>query len=312
MVPYYPRDNPDAMKALKLKESILWFKMASMDELSFKDIETMLKNVLGSINGTDTNDRDYTSICELWGEQLTKPGLGEGESLHERGKDLNWYTHAYAYWEDETNCPVSDDGVLGGYGALTPADSRGSSAFLEALRAKRPSLGLDTAADLGAGCGRVTKHFLLQHFQKVHLFEQSPRLVAGAPRYIGSPDAERVECHVQVLQDFKPAPETYDVIWIQWVIGHLHDLDYINFFRQCAIGLKPNGVICLKDNCTGPDVAFSVDLDDCSVARHPQYHRLLMILAGLNVELEQVQTEFPDELCPVHMWALSHTPPPSA
>lgn len=24
---------------------------------------------------------------------------------------------------------------------------------------------------------------------------------------------------------------TYDLIWIQWVIGHLHDLDCITFFR---------------------------------------------------------------------------------
>jgi hypothetical protein len=25
------------------------------------------------------------------------------------------------------------------------------------------------------------------------------------------------------LQDFSPEPATYDVIWIQWVIGHLRD-----------------------------------------------------------------------------------------
>jgi len=275
-------------------------------ELTFGDVEDMLKSVLGSIHGTDSEEREYTSLAELWKEQLAVPGAQE-QALHESGKDLNWYTHAYAYWEDPANCPVTDDGVLGGYGALTPADCKESSAFLLKVKAMRPELQLSVAADLGAGCGRVSKNFLLKHFQSVHLFEQSPRLVAGAPAYIGAPDNARVTCSVQVLQDFKPAPNTYDVIWIQWVIGHLHDLDYVAFFRQCAAGLKPGGVIVLKDNCT-EESAFSVDLDDSSVARHPEYHRLLMHLAGLNILLEQVQTGFPEDLCPVHMFALTLAP----
>jgi AdoMet dependent proline di-methyltransferase len=47
-------------------------------------------------------------------------------------------------------------------------------------------------------------------------------------------------------QDFNPEPNTYDVIWIQWVIGHLADLDFISFFKRCAKGLKPGGAIVLK------------------------------------------------------------------
>lgn len=46
-----------------------------------------------------------------------------------------------------------------------------------------------------------------------------------------------------LTQDFQPAPNTYDVIWIQWVIGHLHDLDFIRFFRRCAVGLKPGQLL---------------------------------------------------------------------
>jgi len=257
--------------------------MASQISLTFADIEEMLKSVLGKISGTDSMEREYSSVTQLWHEQLSKPGLG-ASALHNSGKDLNWYTHAYSYWENEANCPVTDDGVLGGYGVLTPADTRDSNAFLRALRAKRPQLCLNRAADLGAGCGRVSKNFLLPNFAEVHLFEQSPRLVQGVMAYVGAPDNERITCHVQVLQDFKPAPRSYDVIWIQWVIGHLHDLDYIAFLRQCAAGLREGGVICLKDNCT-EDATFSLDLEDSSVARHPEYHRLLMHLAGLNIEV---------------------------
>jgi 2-polyprenyl-3-methyl-5-hydroxy-6-metoxy-1,4-benzoquinol methylase len=40
----------------------------------------------------------------------------------------------------------------------------------------------------------------------------------------------------------------YDVIWIQWVVGHLTDDDFVDFFLRCRKGLKPGGVIVLKEN----------------------------------------------------------------
>jgi len=275
--------------------------MADLMKLSFADIEEMLKCVVGRIVGTDSDDNDYDSLTTFWRTELAVPG--NIQSLHDSGKDLNWYTHAYQYWNDEKNCPADDDGVLGGYGQLTPMDVRDSNAFMKELCSLRPVLQLKRVADLGAGCGRVSKHFLLPIFEEVHLFEQSPRLVREAPAYIGAPDNERVTCHVQVLQDFKPLPNTYDVIWIQWVIGHLHDLDFINFFRQCAVGLRPGGVIVLKDNCT-ETVTFTVDKEDSSLTRASEYMRLLFTLSGLNVILERKQKDFPEDLCPVHMFAL--------
>ncbi len=54
---------------------------------------------------------------------------------------------------------------------------------------------------IGAGIGRVSKHLLLHRFQHVDLIEQSPRLLAAAPEYIGVQDgSERVTCIVQGLQ----------------------------------------------------------------------------------------------------------------
>ena len=41
---------------------------------------------------------------------------------------------------------------------------------------------------------------------------------------------------------------TYDLIWIQWVIGHLIDEDLINFLVKCKKHLSPSGVIFVKDN----------------------------------------------------------------
>ena len=93
------------------------------------------------------------------------------------------------------------------------------------------------------------------------------------------------------------------MIWIQWVIGHLHDHDFISFFKRCSKGLRPGGVIILKDNCAS-GWTFVVDKDDSSVARCPEYIRLLLQLSGLNIILETPQKDFPEDLYPVHMFAL--------
>ena len=195
---------------------------------------------------------------------------------------------------------------IGGYGKVTPEDIRDSNIFLDELSKLLPDLKFDRAADGGAGIGRVTKLLLLPRFATVDLIESSPRLLNAAPEYIGE-DASRANLVMMGLQNFQPKANTYDVIWIQWVIGHLHDLDYVDFFKRMARSLKPGGVIILKDNCSS-DWTFIVDKEDSSVARNRDYHKLLFDISGLDLVLEKVQTDFPAELLPVHMFALTPVP----
>lgn len=262
--------------------------MASFD-ITIEDLEEMLIASVGKIDGTDSEDRTYTNISDMWKFELA---------------NVDWYSKAYKYWEDENNCPVDDDGVLQGFGFLTEPDVRDSNIFLDNLLLKRPNLRLDNAADCGAGIGRITKHFLLSRFQHVDLVEQSPRLLNSSHNYIGTPNNTRITCINIGLQDFKPAANSYDVIWIQWVIGHIHDLDCIQFFRRCAAGLRPNGVIILKDN-TSEDWTFVVDKSDHSVSRAPRYIQLITQLAGLQLLMEEKQTGFPPDLYPVRMFAFA-------
>ncbi len=93
------------------------------------------------------------------------------------------------------------------------------------------------------------------------------------------------------------------------MIGHLHDLDCVRFFRRCAEGLTPNGLIVLKDNVLLDNaLTFLWDRSDSSVARHKRYMKLLLSLAGLQVIQEVQQTDFPEELFPVMMWAICGAP----
>lgn len=50
------------------------------------------------------------------------------------------------------------------------------------------------------------------------------------------------------LQNFEPEIAKYDVIWCQWVLGHLKDDHLVYFFRRCVKGLRKNGMIIVKEN----------------------------------------------------------------
>lgn len=86
-------------------------------------------------------------------------------------------------------------------------------------------------------------------------------------------------------------------------------MDCVQFFRRCAAGLKPCGVIVLKDNVlVDDDLTFLWDRADSSVARHMRYLKLLISLSGLQVIMEARQQDFPSELLPVFMIAISVAP----
>ena len=73
-----------------------------------------------------------------------------------------------------------------------------------------------------AGIGRITKHLLTRHFETVDLVEQDQHFLEKAREYLRG--NERVgTLYCAGLQNFEFTPQTYDVIWCQWVLGHLID-----------------------------------------------------------------------------------------
>ena len=82
-----------------------------------QEIEAQLTRLNGDIEGSDSDDREYSSLVDFWREELLK----RSNAPKNAALNLEWYSKAYDYWEDESKCPVSDDGVLAGFGHLTPA-----------------------------------------------------------------------------------------------------------------------------------------------------------------------------------------------
>ncbi len=142
---------------------------------------------------------------------------------------------------------------------------------------------------------------LLPVFDHVDLLEQNPIFLSKAREYLNnSAKVDNYFCYG--MQDFRFKDESknkiensstsnnnnntktnantdtnttdttrlYDLIWIQWVTGHLTDIDFITFFQRCQQHLKKNGMIVLKENTTAN--GFIVDKTDSSLTRYVMFY----------------------------------------
>lgn len=178
--------------------------------------------------------KTYGNPTELW----TAVEAGD--------KEKEWYGEAVAYWDRQE---ASYDGVLGGHGDISDADIRESRAFLRAslgperfdaaeaacgssssARSPSPPDHVLTAADCGAGVGRVSEELLLRVCSVVDLVEPSATMIEGARQRLllsGGREKPRRGApgrFLQVgLQGFEPEENRYDVIWVQWAMLYLTD-----------------------------------------------------------------------------------------
>lgn len=214
-------------------------------------------------------------------------------------EDPAFYSDAAAYWE---GIPATVNGMLGGFAHINVPDISGSDLYLRSIFKMKNPPGHGRAVDCGAGIGRITKHLLQKHFGKVDLVEQCQNFLDRAKEnFKGSRKIGDYLC--LGLQHFSPKPNTYDVIWCQWVLGHLTDADLENFFQRMAHGLKPNGVIVVKENVTSSGTV-ELDEQDSSVTRPEQLLLEIIERAELRILKNTKQTNFPKGLYEVKMMCL--------
>eukprot|EP00984_Skeletonema_dohrnii_P033059 scaffold28506_cov78-Skeletonema_dohrnii-CCMP3373.AAC.1 len=283
-----------------------------------QQIEVALKKQGNPINGKDSEDDSlqYPSITE-WKRSIGM--LGEEHdttttSVSASKSRQQWYKTGLGYWDDEETCPATVDGMLGGFARISKCDLKGSAKFITHIKSNiRPSLKLTSdengdvptcACECGAGIGRVSKGLLLPlGISQCDLIEPSPRLISSAPEYLGS-SASKCRFFCTGLQDFQPKADSYDIIWMQWMIGYLTDDDLVQFLKRCVPALRKGGIVVVKDNTCSQE-AFVVDRDDASTTRSLPYIIAIAELAGLHVVHQQLQEGFPADIFPVPMVALA-------
>ncbi len=73
----------------------------------------------------------------------------------------------------------------------------------------------------------------------------------------------------------------YDCIWIQWCLLYVTDADVPPMMERAKAGLKPGGLIVVKENVCKE--GFVVDNDDSSLTRSNAYLLELFEKSGLKV-----------------------------
>jgi SAM-dependent methyltransferase len=174
------------------------------------------------VRGSDADGTKYTTAEELWQQERSK------------GLQQSWYGAAISYW---SSVPATVDGVLGGYGRVSPLDLTESASFLDALAAQgcstMPGSADSRAVDCGAGVGRITGGLLMQRFARVDVVEPVEHFLAQA-RVDLAQRGHVGEFHLVGLEAFDAPRNTYDCVWVQWVIGHLVDDHMVDFLQVSA------------------------------------------------------------------------------
>ncbi|XP_063283676.1 N-terminal Xaa-Pro-Lys N-methyltransferase 2 [Pelobates fuscus] len=213
--------------------------------------------------------------------------------------EMQFYARARNFYSD---LPATEDGMMGDFSDLSNTDIECSKEFLRKFVGGPGKAGTQFALDCGAGIGRVSKHVLLPIFDNIELVDMTESFLEEAQNYLEE-EGERVETlYWYCLQDFTPAPRKYDVIWMQWVSGHLTDKDLFEFLLRCKHGLKENGVIILKDNVGKQGCVL--DPMDSSVIRNIDILRNIIDRTGMSILAEEKQPGFPELCVPIWMMAI--------
>lgn len=181
-------------------------------------------------------------------------------------------------------------------------DIQASVSFLKLLFKFKPAPGRIRALDCGAGIGRVSKNLLMNEFKIVDLVEQDSKFCEKARENL-SVSGHLGEVYNIGLQDFGDSGTRYDLIWSQWVLGHLTDEDLVKFFKRMVNVLEKNGMIVVKENFTKDDKTITDDTDH-SVTRPLSHFKKLVKQSDLKIIKEVRQTNFPKSLFPVYLLAM--------
>lgn len=256
-----------------------------MSHLS-EEQRAILEQSTRSIGGRD-GDKKFNSATDMWKAQLQ----GDVDD-----PNSGWYGKSLTYWN---KIPPTISGVLGGLDYVHGPDIKESLAFLRSI----PGLGNARALDCGAGIGRLTKHLLFPLFLQVDLMEPCAHMLAQAEKELSGANVGKYWLSSMQKAEFDPAVK-YDCIVIQWAAIYLTDEDFVTFLMRCKSSLSTNGIIFFKEN-TSSENKFVVDKDDSSLTRSEAHYAAIFRAAGVRILREVAQQEWPEDLFPVKMYALS-------
>jgi protein N-terminal methyltransferase len=211
------------------------------------------------------------------------------------------------YWN---SVPATPGSMLGEFPSVSRIDLQGSKNFLSKIRRLIPGVTSEgkfkQGMDGGAGVGRVTEGFLSHVCEVVDAVEPIAKFTKVMEESQLKRDGVIGTIYTRGLESWTPEKK-YDLIWVQWCVGHLTDSQLIDYTVRCRNALTDDGLMVVKENLSthfsGRDM---YDQEDSSVTRTDAKFRQIFNAAGMEVVKAELQKGFPKslQLLPVQMYAL--------
>lgn len=93
----------------------------------------------------------------------------------------------------------------------------------------------------------------------------------------------------------------YDLVWIQWVVGHLSDAQFVDLLKAAKQLAK---TIVIKDNYVHAGEDFWFDETDGNILRSLALFDDVFGTAGVRVVEAEDQPTWPKDLMPIKIWVL--------
>lgn len=219
------------------------------------------------------------------------------------------------YWNSVSATSTDMLAMLGRYPWYTRIDLQGSKCFLAKVRRLTPACTtegkLARGVDCGAGVGRVTEGFLSQVCEVVDAVEPVEKFTQVLRDSALKRDGVVGDIYTMGLEDWNPGNNYYDLIWTQFCVGHLTDVQLKEYIIRCRAALTAAGIMVVKENMsTDPKGEDMYDELDSSVTRTDEKFRSIFKEAGMNLMASEIQSGFPKnfKLLPVRFYALRPKP----
>ncbi|PGH21369.1 hypothetical protein AJ80_03286 [Polytolypa hystricis UAMH7299] len=214
------------------------------------------------------------------------------------------------YWNDVPATSGAMLSLLGDYPWYSRIDLQGSKSFLSMVYRLLPSCAVEgklkLGVDCGAGVGRVTEGFLSQVCDVVDVVEPVEKFTQLLRDGSLKENSVVGDIYTVGLEDWNPEKK-YDLIWTQFCVGHLTDVQLMEYVKRCRAALTATGIMVVKENMsTDPRGEDMYDELDSSVTRTDEKFRDIFSDAGMNLITSKLQTGFPKnyKLLPVRSYAL--------
>ena len=234
-------------------------------------------------------------------EENTTVSLGNPDEIFQKNKD-KWYETSTEYWKKQEK---NDYGMLGGFVSVSGHDILSSRDIIEKYQ-KKHKLGNNKCVDCGAGVGRVAELCLSDFFKSIDLVDPVSDFLDEAEKKLkNSVEIRKITLGIQ---DWIPDCK-YDLIWAQWSIMYLTDMDAILFLKRCKESLNLNGLIMIKDNISSHNINDEKDKaqyfhEDNGICRSYNHYIELFQKSDLKLIEAEKQIHYPKNLLPLYTFVL--------